>query len=60
VLTGLGTVTALNTATICSQITGLPINVDFQEGQFVKKGDLLAKIDPRTSQVTAATHVLFD
>jgi multidrug efflux system membrane fusion protein len=50
VLTGLGTVTALNTATIRSQITGLLINVDFQEGQFVKKGDLLAKIDPRTYQ----------
>jgi multidrug efflux system membrane fusion protein len=40
----------LNTATIRSQITGLLISVDFQEGQFVKKGDLLAKIDPRTYQ----------
>jgi membrane fusion protein, multidrug efflux system len=50
VLTGLGTVTALNAATIRSQITGLLINVDFQEGQFVKEGDLLAKIDPRTYQ----------
>jgi multidrug efflux system membrane fusion protein len=50
VLTGLGTVTALNTATIRSQITGLLISVDFQEGQSVKKGDLLARIDPRTFQ----------
>jgi membrane fusion protein, multidrug efflux system len=50
VLIGLGTVTALNTATVHSQITGLLINVDFQEGQPVKKGDLLAQIDPRTYQ----------
>jgi membrane fusion protein, multidrug efflux system len=54
VLTGLGTVTALNTATVRSQITGLLISVDFQEGQFVKKGDLLAKIDPRTYQAQLA------
>jgi multidrug efflux system membrane fusion protein len=50
VLTGLGTVTALNTATIHSQITGLLISVDFEEGQAVNKGDVLAKIDPRTYQ----------
>ena len=49
-LTGLGTVTALNTATVRSQITGLLISVDFEEGQSVKKGDLLAQIDPRTYQ----------
>ena len=50
ILTGLGTVTALNTATIRSQITGLLVNVDFREGQSVKQGDLLAQIDPRTYQ----------
>jgi membrane fusion protein, multidrug efflux system len=50
VLTGLGTVAALNTATIHSQITGLLISIDFQEGQFVQKGKLLAQIDPRTYQ----------
>ena len=50
VLTGLGTVTALNTATIRSQVTGLLVDVPFKEGQFVKKGDLLAQIDPRTFQ----------
>ena len=49
-LTGLGTVTALNAATVRSQITGLLISVDFKEGQSVKKGDLLAQIDPRTYQ----------
>ena len=50
VLTGLGTVTALNAATVRSQITGLLTSVDFKEGQSVKKGDLLAQIDPRTYQ----------
>jgi multidrug efflux system membrane fusion protein len=50
VLTGLGTVTALNTAAVRSQITGLLVSVDFKEGQLVKKGDLLAQIDPRTFQ----------
>ncbi len=50
ILTGLGTVTALNTATVHSQITGLLVGVDFRQGQFVKKGDLLAEIDPRTYQ----------
>ena len=50
ILTGLGTVSALNTATVRSQITGLLVSVDFKEGQFVKKGDLLAEIDPRAYQ----------
>jgi|SRR5271165_2569372 len=50
VLTGLGTITALNTAAVRSQTRGLLISVDFKEGQFVKKGDLLAQIDPRTYQ----------
>jgi multidrug efflux system membrane fusion protein len=50
VLTGLGTVTALNAATVQSQITGLLISVDFQEGQPVKKGQELARIDSRTYQ----------
>src|SRR5690348_14170633 len=60
VLTGLGTVTALNTATVHSQITGLLISVDFQEGQPIKKGDLLAQIDPRTyeAQLEQAEAVL--
>jgi multidrug efflux system membrane fusion protein len=50
VLTGIGTVTALNTATVRTQVTGLLVDVPFKEGQFVKKGDLLAQIDPRTFQ----------
>lgn len=49
-LTGLGTVIALNTAAIHSQITGMLVSINFEEGQWVKKGDLLAQIDPRTYQ----------
>ena len=47
VLSGLGTVAALNTASIQSQVTGVLEQVHFTEGQTVKKGDVLAKIDPR-------------
>ena len=50
VLSGLGTVEALNTASIQSQVTGVLEQVDFTEGQTVKKGDILAKIDPRLYQ----------
>lgn len=50
VLTGLGTVQAYNVATIRSQVTGYLESVDFKEGQFVHKGDVLARIDPRIYQ----------
>ena len=50
ILTGLGTVTALNTAMVGSQVTGLLTSIDFREGQLVKKGELLAQIDPRPYQ----------
>ena len=48
--TGVGTVTALNAATIRSQVTGYLQSVNFTEGQFVKRGDVLAQIDPRIYQ----------
>lgn len=47
ILSGIGTVQALNTAVIRSQVTGLLQTVDFTEGQAVKRGDLLAQVDPR-------------
>jgi membrane fusion protein, multidrug efflux system len=50
VLSGLGTVEALNMASIQSQVTGVLEEVDFTEGQTVKRGDILAKIDPRLYQ----------
>jgi membrane fusion protein, multidrug efflux system len=50
ILSGLGTVQALNTASIQSQVTGVLEEVDFVEGQSVKRGDVLAKIDPRLYQ----------
>ncbi len=41
-----GTVQALNTVTIRTQVDGRLLRLDFTEGQDVKKGDILAEIDP--------------
>lgn len=45
-----GTIQALNTVTVRSQVDGRLIEIAFKDGQDVKKGDLLAKIDPATYQ----------
>lgn len=49
-LEGVGSVKALNTATVRAQVDGKLLSVNFTEGEDVKKGDVLAKIDPVTYQ----------
>ncbi len=46
-LDGLGNVTAFKTVTVRSQVDGLLQEVLFREGQPVKSGEILARIDPR-------------
>jgi membrane fusion protein, multidrug efflux system len=47
-LNALGTVTPLATVTVRPQVSGQILRFNFQEGQMVKAGDVLAEIDPRT------------
>jgi len=55
-LTALGTVTSLATVTVKSQISGYLVALPMQEGQTVKKGDLLAQVDPRPYEVQLAQY----
>ncbi|MGH9454221.1 MAG: MdtA/MuxA family multidrug efflux RND transporter periplasmic adaptor subunit [Terriglobia bacterium] len=50
-LTGLGSVTAYNTVTVQSRVTGQIMKILFGEGDQVKTGQMLAQIDPRPYQV---------
>lgn len=52
VLSALGTVTPLANVTVKTQLSGYLQSVSFQEGQIVRKGDVLAQIDPRPYQVS--------
>ena len=46
-LDALGTVTPVTTITLRAQVSGVMTDVLFTEGQLVKKGDVLARIDSR-------------
>jgi membrane fusion protein, multidrug efflux system len=54
VLEGLGTVTPLATVTMRTQVDGRLESVAFKEGAPVKKGDLLAQVDPRPFRIAVA------
>jgi multidrug efflux system membrane fusion protein len=47
ILSSVAVVEPYHTVSIRARVTGELINVHFQEGHFVKKGDLLFEIDPR-------------
>jgi membrane fusion protein, multidrug efflux system len=48
----LGTVMALNTVAIRAQVNGQLVSIDFRQGQDVKQGDVIAKIDPAPFKAT--------
>lgn len=50
-LTGLGSIEAYYTVSVKSRVDGQLVDVKFKEGESVKKGSLLAVIDPRPYQV---------
>ncbi|WP_175229773.1 MdtA/MuxA family multidrug efflux RND transporter periplasmic adaptor subunit, partial [Paraburkholderia humisilvae] len=54
VISALGTVTPLANVTVRTQLAGTLQTVAFQEGQMVKKDEVLAQIDPRPYQISLA------
>jgi multidrug efflux system membrane fusion protein len=56
IINALGTVTPIATITVQTQISGQLQEVEFTEGQMVKKGDFLAQIDPRPYQLLQAQY----
>ncbi len=62
-LNGVGTAKPRNTVTVRPQVDGRILSLSFKEGQDVKRGDVLAKIDPATYQAQldqAAAKKAFD
>jgi multidrug efflux system membrane fusion protein len=49
-LDAIGTVQAFNTITVRAQVDGQLLEIAFKEGQMVRQGDVLARIDPRSYQ----------
>src|ERR1700722_11685939 len=56
-LSGLGTVQAYYTVTVTARVDGELQQIAFTEGQNVRKGDLLAQIDPRPNQAALAQAI---
>ncbi len=54
VVPAIGTITALNTATVRARVDGELRRLHFQEGQQVQAGQLLAELDPRALEVALA------
>ncbi|PWB89308.1 efflux RND transporter periplasmic adaptor subunit [Methylosinus sporium] len=54
VFSGLGTVTAAATSIVKPQVSGPLTQVSYVEGQMVKAGDRLARIDPRPFELAVA------
>jgi len=50
-ITGLGSVTPINTVTVRSRVDGQLMSVNYKEGDIVKKDEPLIEIDPRPYQV---------
>ncbi|MDK4713375.1 efflux RND transporter periplasmic adaptor subunit [Rhizobium sp. CNPSo 4039] len=44
-INGVGSVKALNTVTVRAQVSGRIVEINFVEGQDIKKGDVIARID---------------
>src|SRR5512139_2983677 len=50
-----GTTDGLVNATIMAQVTGYLVKQDYREGEYVRKGQVLFEIDPRTFQAAVDT-----
>src|SRR5690554_568851 len=53
-LRALGTVTPLHEVTVRSRVDGELLSIDFEEGERVEAGDLLARIDPEPYRIALA------